>query len=1086
MTFLIFVLFSGISFSILVVNTTETVCAVGDNYFSTIQRAIDDPGASDNGTIIVCNDAAYRENVVINKSINLQGNESGVIIGASNSALPTVNITMSFVNITNFTVMNSSDDSSVLTAGVWAENVSNVSICNMTAVNNTYGFYIYHSNYSNVTNNTIYNNSWRGIMVVTSHNNTISNNSIYLNYQDGIAIFTLSQTNTITRNLAFSNGHADDVYAYNGILIYNVSNTTISNNSAYNNSDLGVYLHHAEDNNISRIIVYNNSLGGFYAIFAHRNNITESNISNNSYYGIYFNSSNYNIVNNTNATKNADYGIRLAGCNYSHINSSNTSNNSIGLYIDTSLYSNFTFINSTKNLEYGIYIYVSNYNRINGSNASNNSYGIYMANSLYNNITNSTTQENTDADFVNLAEFGSYSGNAETSYCNNLVADINGSGGNPVNYTNETVNWANFVAAEVFFCNADNSNLTSVTITGSSRKNNGIIMYLSDNLTVTNSNSSNAYYGMLVYASSDNNITNNIIENSNDIGIVIFNSSRNRFTNNTILGYDGTSTGIFSYLENLSNYTDNRIHNNTLGTWFFISPNITISLNNITNNTLANIYVTYSSGGANITENIVYNGIYGIYLYDATESSITSNNVTSAIISGVAIINTSIEDFSNNRINNSLYGIGVSEGNVTFSGNNYIYSPLTDGFEVYLGTSATSRLSTGDYNISTDYLDFAIVNATNVSIRTVNLTSSVINTTAVNSITDVSDLRAAKIVQSAQGDYYGLNVTNTTESASFQAKMYFNNSDTTGYSVLYLGIGRYDSTDGWRYQSAAIDFSLGSITASGAVTSFSYFAPLIYALEEANPGTDANKKTPLINYEFNCSDGKLEIELTHDDTNISNVIVQLFRHATPFRELIGKKTTDGTGKATFDINENGFYEIETVASGSYRMATLGLFELTLCRLEQTPAGEGTVESNEILNQSEINQEETPEYDAELEAELAMERARNAIEEARTQQKDTDEAEAKLADALKAFEHGYYLEATNLADDAYQLALNAQQLPIIEEEQTGEQQTEQEQLREEENEVHTDNSVLFIALVVLGLIIAVGVAGYYYFMRKKRR
>jgi len=28
--------------------------------------------------------------------------------------------------------------------------------------------------------------------------------------------------------------------------------------------------------------------------------------------------------------------------------------------------------------------------------------------------------------------------------------------------------------------------------------------------------------------------------------------------------------------------------------------------------------------------------------------------------------------------------------------------------------------------------------------------------------------------------------------------------------------------------------------------------------------------------------------------------------------------------------------------------------------------------------------------------------------------------------------------------------------------------------------------LFIALVVLGLIIAVGVAGYYYFMRKKRR
>jgi len=570
------------------------------------------------------------------------------------------------------------------------------------------------------------------------------------------------------------------------------------------------------------------------------------------------------------------------------------------------------------------------------------------------------------------------------------------------------------------------------------------------------------------------------------------NGTYNSQTISTDITLNQTQTTNFSFTGcgtlNHSITLDHDIENNGSTCFIFGEHNITLDGDGhyVRSNLTTDTYGVISSAYENATiENLaIHNFTIGIYLNDSSEASVTSNNITNTTSTGIMIANTTISLFSNNRINSSLNAIEVSSGNLTFSGNNYVYSPLTNGYEVYLGTSGTSRISTGDYNISTDYLNFAIVNATNVSIQVVNLTLSVLDTTAITSITGVSDVRTAKLVQSAQGNYYGLNVTNTTSDASFQGKLYFNNSDTTGYSISYLGIGKYRSTDGWRHQTATVNSNLGSITASSTVTSFGYFAPLIYTLNEVDTQTDSNKKTLSIGYEFDCSNGKLKIALTHGDTNVSNVIVRLFRQTMPFRELVGGKTTDGTGKAIFDISENGFYEIETVASGSYRTATLGLFELTLCQLEQTPEDGETVESYEILNQSEIDQEETPEYDAELEAELAMERARNAIDEARTGGMDVSEAEAKLAEAKEAFEHGIYSEVDDLAAEAYRLALNAQNAAgdnkELEQNQTEINENAQNIEKPQQNEIVNSLILLLIVIGVIALVV-----GIHYMVRKKR-
>jgi parallel beta-helix repeat protein len=169
---------------------------------------------------------------------------------------------------------------------------------------------------------------------------------------------------------------------------------------------------------------------------------------------------------------------------------------------------------------------------------SDSMQGIILDISSGNNLTNNTAEENTLTDLTVEADTGEED-------CNNIVEDLIGSGGREILYANETVTWSDLEASEVVLCNADGSTLTNITVRGSDTlNNNGILLFLTDDATIQNSNSSNNAAGLALILSNNNTITNNTAYGNAvafgslpDVpllgGFILLGSSDNTFSDNT-------------------------------------------------------------------------------------------------------------------------------------------------------------------------------------------------------------------------------------------------------------------------------------------------------------------------------------------------------------------------------------------------------------------------------------------------------------------------------------------------------------------------------------------------------------------------
>ena len=98
--------------------------------------------------------------------------------------------------------------------------------------------------------------------------------------------------------------------------------------------------------------------------------------------------------------------------------------------------------------------------------------------------------------------------------------------------------------------------------------------------------------------------------------------------------------------------------------------------------------------------------------------------------------------------------------------------------------------------------------------------------------------------------------------------------------------------------------------------------------------------------------------------------------------------------------------------------------------------------------------------------------------------DVSEAEAKLAEAKEAFEHGIYSEVDDLAAEAYRLALNAQNAAgdnkELEQNQTEINENAQNIEKPQQNEIVNSLILLLIVIGVIALVV-----GIHYMVRKKR-
>ncbi len=273
------------------------VGGTGGGNYSSIQDAIDN--ASNGDTVFVFDDSSpYYENIFVDKSINLIGEDRNTTIIDGSGIKDVVSISNWGVNISGFKIRNSGNISN---AGINIRSSNNIISGNIISPNNFYGINIYSSSSNIISGNTISLNNLYAIFLSFSSNNIISGNTISSNNDSGIYLSS-SSNNTISGNNISSNSEY-------GLVFGSSSNNTISGNNISSNSKPGIIFYPFSNNNIisGNIISLNENHGIQLSSSNNYNIISGNNISSNNNSGIYLGSSSNNVIYNNyfNNTNNA-------------------------------------------------------------------------------------------------------------------------------------------------------------------------------------------------------------------------------------------------------------------------------------------------------------------------------------------------------------------------------------------------------------------------------------------------------------------------------------------------------------------------------------------------------------------------------------------------------------------------------------------------------------------------------------------------------------------------------------------------------------------------------------------------------------
>ena len=290
-------IFSTIGFfSNEIVNAESEIIYVDDDanpswynstHVKTIQEGIDNASSGD---IIFVYNGTYIENLVIDKTISLIGEDKNSTIIDGNKTANTIHVKVDaiYTNISGFTIKNSRNVPEVHSGGITLISMYN-NINDCIIENNDHGIHLYDADYTTILNCIIRNNAGGGIFT----NSGFSQND-----------------NCIIYNNNFSyNG-------WGGIVLYKAIDFTIHNNSFHND---GIIM-----------------LGPYQTRYRH--NIETSNTVNSKPIYYYYNMTDLNISDidmgqlflvkcNDIQVENQSYSNAIAGCQIAH-SSNITINNS--------------------------------------------------------------------------------------------------------------------------------------------------------------------------------------------------------------------------------------------------------------------------------------------------------------------------------------------------------------------------------------------------------------------------------------------------------------------------------------------------------------------------------------------------------------------------------------------------------------------------------------------------------------------------------------------------------------------------------------------------------------------------------------
>jgi parallel beta-helix repeat protein len=257
---------------------------------------------------------------------------------------------------------NSSSSNTIAGNTVFANAGSGITVGELSNTNNVSGNAIRANDngisLNNVTANTVRSNNVSGNTNsgITLQNNarttTIAGNNVSWNGIAGILVDGSPQ-NSLSNNSVFSNNPANSTFGglmLGGIILYiNSTNTTLSNNTVWNNSQYGIGIWSSDSAIATANTIYGQQLG-YYIVNSSNGRFRNDTITNNTQYGMFMQDNNNTRINGASIINNS-YGIYLNNSDTANLSFNNITNNSIdGIRMDAAsgaglLYSDFVCYN---------------------------------------------------------------------------------------------------------------------------------------------------------------------------------------------------------------------------------------------------------------------------------------------------------------------------------------------------------------------------------------------------------------------------------------------------------------------------------------------------------------------------------------------------------------------------------------------------------------------------------------------------------------------------------------------------------------------------------------------------------------------
>lgn len=605
--------------------------------YPTIQEAIN---VALGGETIFVSSGVYLENVIVNKTVSLIGeNKSNTLIDGNGTG-NVVEVVAHYVNVGGFTIQNGDF------AGVAVYSDDSIIADNTIRANNENGLLLNSRSPSNtVSNNTMMNNT-NGILIESVWYGSYICGNIVMNNTNGI-VFRESMHLTLRGNKMSGNFYnlmvepawlitPPDEYEYFHDI--DTSNTVdgkpvyywINEHDKQVPTDAGyVALINCKRITVENLTLTRNSQGVLLALTIN-STIRNVNASNNFWCGIsleFYSNGNSVIRNTVDHTNESGYaGILLAWySDHNEIVNNTVTCGANGIVIRLNSSENQIIGNTVSDNKWtGIRVWSSD-NVLRCNNMTNNTYNF---------------------------ELGSFIQDIDTSNTVN---------GKPIYY------WVNQhdkqVPPDAGYIAIINS--TGITVENLNLANNceGVLIAYSSRTLIESVNISTVDYGIRIYSSHHNNVSVSTILNSGE-GISLEFSNNNAITDTAILN---SSFGVF-----LDESSDNLISGNTLAASYSDIYIATSHNNRICQNKISNsrngISIGQGSQNNTIETNLITNNYIGISVYDSYNNTIICNTIMLNSYYGIYFCRSNNNVIYHNNFIDNTGQVFYREGNIFDNG----------------------------------------------------------------------------------------------------------------------------------------------------------------------------------------------------------------------------------------------------------------------------------------------------------------------------------------------------------------------------------------------------------------------------------